>query len=33
MAIALEQAKLNTLADYDPAIIDGFRKGSAAGLM
>lgn len=29
MAITLEQAKLNTLADYDPAIIDEFRKGSA----
>ncbi|WBT09061.1 hypothetical protein PAB09_01570 [Corynebacterium sp. SCR221107] len=29
MAITLEQAKLNTLADYAPAIIDEFREGSA----
>ncbi len=29
MAITLEQAKLNTQEDYDPAIIDEFRKSSA----
>lgn len=29
MPVTLEQAKLNTLTDYDPAIIDEFRKGSA----
>ena len=29
MAITLEQAKLNTLNDYDPAVIDEFRKESA----
>lgn len=28
MPVTLEQAKLNTLTDYDPAIIDEFRKGS-----
>lgn len=27
--ITLEQAKLNTMEDYDPAIIDEFRKSSA----
>ncbi|ART20070.1 phage capsid protein [Corynebacterium striatum] len=29
MAITLEQAKLNTQTDYDPTIIDEFRKSSA----
>lgn len=29
MPVTLEQAKLNALTDYDPAIIDEFRKGSA----
>lgn len=29
MAITLEDAKLNALEDYDPAVIDEFRKGSA----
>lgn len=26
MAINLEQAKLNTLEDYEPTVIDEFRK-------
>lgn len=29
MATTLEQAKLNTQTDYDPAVIDEFRKSSA----
>lgn len=28
MAISLEQAKLNTLEDYEPTVIDEFRKES-----
>ncbi|ARX64290.1 Hypothetical protein Cp262_2185 [Corynebacterium pseudotuberculosis] len=28
MAINLEQAKLNTLEDYEPTVIDEFRKES-----